>query len=764
METVARRSLQILLVVLAALVALAAVDIANAQTLPSIDAIPGMRCAYDASVGEDWCALPIAPGVDLDAPRSAWLPVPDGFFIDFGEKQIEGRFCPSSLLAGRLCLDTLRGTQRASVPSIPFLDAFVTQEPPLTTVGLDYGANLVADDLGLSSDLSAMLAPGAKYLVYHTLTAGLNAEIPGLDFVKISTGGDPTTFVVGAEHPFLYYEGEFSLPFGKDEAPQSDDDPEQETEQQQEEEADPPVLAVALDSQGGIPFTPLRTVGVEPYMTGFEGHLYLRGPVPISALVELDGTVVVDLDPDEDHDHPFEAAYYTSPDVEIGGNGALAVVLPFDFVDLSALGLELGNATAQAKVSENEDRVVFTGIVTSEDFLASIPIPIRQDRTVEAYGRVSADDPLGSYVHLEGRMSVSLAGLGQLTGLPLGEIQSTDAILDINAMGVTLQGSTMSQIHPAIASGELALTVHVPTQGNGGFVELQGDVVIANQAVRDATIRIDAQGMRVNGTLIIDDTTFAMIGAFEASGYRLEGSAAVGDPIALNAQSRAAAELTLAGANAILTDVRADFDAASADLAAAQRDLATAQSALSVAQTEVNRIQSLINGAASSRTSAYNSYRSWVNKSCAWYDAACQAKRAANITYYYGRYTYYAGLVTTYSAAKAVATAALDVAKAAVSVAQATVGALASQVALIGSQVAVAENATALAQAQLDALPEVSGSIEPIVTVILEDGVASGRVDAIYNGVPLGGGTVRLTSPAEACVEIPGSGTLCTPL
>ncbi|HEX5066055.1 MAG TPA: hypothetical protein VFY49_08075, partial [Myxococcota bacterium] len=92
------------------------------------------------------------------------------------------------------------------------------------------------------------------------------------------------------------------------------------------------------------------------------------------------------------------------------------------------------------------------------------------------------------------------------------------------------------------------------------------------------------------------------------------------------------------------------------------------------------------------------------------------------------------------------------------------VAALESQVALIQGQVNAAASATALAQARVDAFPDVSGSIEPIVTVILENGVASGHVDASYNGVPLGGGTVRLSSPAEACVEIPGQGTLCTPL
>jgi hypothetical protein len=764
METAARRIAMLALALIATLVALAAAQIASAQS--ALDAVPGIRCTYDAALGEDLCALPIGPGVEIDAPRSAWLPRPDGFDVAFGDTQVELRLCPGSVAAGRFCLQTLRGTDRMSLPSIPFLEGFVTPEPPLTTLGLDTGANLLAGDLGLSSDLAAMLVPGERYFVYHTLTAGLSAEIPGLDFLKLSTGGDPTTFVSGADHPFFYYEGEFSLPFGQQGDAGTEQDSEQDADEQaaEEDEASAPVLAVAIDSDGGIPFVPLRSVGVEAWMAGFQGHLYLRGPVPISAGVEMDGTVVVDLDPDEDQDHPFEAAYYTSPDVEIGGNGALAVALPFDFVDLSALGLELGEASAQAKLSESEDRVVFSGIVTSEDFLAAIPIPIRQDRRVEAFGRVSAQDPLGSYLHLAGRMSVSLAGLGQLTGLPLGEIQSTDAVLDLNAAGVTLQGSTLSQIHPSIASGALALTVHVPTQGNGGFVELQGDVVIADQAVRDATIRVDAQGMTVNGTLIVSETTFAMIGAFEASGYRLEGSVAVGDPIALNAQNRAAAAFALATQQALLSGAQADLAATRADLDAAQRDLSSAQSAVSAAQTEVNRLQSLINGAASSRNSAWNSYRSWVNKSCAWYDAPCQATRAANITYYYGRYTYYAGLVTTYSAAKAVATVALDAAKAVLSGIQSVVAGLEAQVALVQQQVNAAASATALARAQLDALPDVSGAISPVVTLILENGAASGRVDASWNGVPLGGGTVRLTDPAEACVEIPGAGTLCTPL
>jgi hypothetical protein len=78
--------------------------------------------------------------------------------------------------------------------------------------------------------------------------------------------------------------------------------------------------------------------------------------------------------------------------------------------------------------------------------------------------------------------------------------------------------------------------------------------------------------------------------------------------------------------------------------------------------------------------------------------------------------------------------------------------------------VTASQNLVALAQAQLAALPDISGSISPVVTLFLENGEASGRVDATWNGVAIGGGTVSLADPAEACLEIPLQGTLCMPL
>lgn len=802
MEAITRYTVRALLALLAALVAIVAVR-ASAQAPTAIDAFPGIECAFSPAVGSDVCGVELAPGMRVEAPRTAWAPHPDldGFDVNHGDTHMTVRFCPGSLAAGTFCLDTLRGTQRSELPRIPFLSEFVSPEPPITTIGLDLGANLAADDLGLSSDLTAMLNPDRKYVIHHTVTSGISAQIPGLDFLKLSTGGEPTTYVAGAEHPFFYFEGKFEFPFGdkqnqNDADAESDsdasdassnpadapsdgessegaqaasDDPAQDPvkgKDDQDPDGEPPSFAIALDADGGIPFTPLRKVGVEDYMKSFKGHLYVRGPVPIATGVELDGTVVVDLDPDGDGDHPFEASYYTSFDLALGGNGALAVALPFDFVDISALGLELGDASATATVSEDEDGVVFTGIVTSEGFLTDlpIPIPIRPDARVEAWGRVSGQDPLGSYAHLEGEVGVSLAGLGTLLGLPLGDLASQNAVIDINAMGVTLSGTTSSQIHPDIASGEMQVTVHVPTMGGLAYVELRGDVMIAGEGVRDATVRVDAEGMRVNGMLVTNQYSFQMVGVFAAAGYRLEGSTTLADPIALNAESRQAAAFALSVQQSILAGAQADLAANQVTLAALQRAFNDAQTGVAIAQAEVSRLQSLINSAAKSRDSAYASYLSWSRTSCAWYDAPCQATRLANMSYYLGRYSYFGGLVGTYSAAKTVALAALSVAQGTLSGIQAQLSALQATVASIQAQVNASLKLVAVAQAGLAAIPDISGSISPVVTLILENGNASGRVDATWNGVAIGGGTVSLADPAEACLEIPLQGTLCMPL
>ena len=176
-------------------------------------------------------------------------------------------------------------------------------------------------------------------------------------------------------------------------------------------------------------------------------------------------------------------------------------------------------------------------------------------------------------MHLRGEVGVSLAGLGAVLGLPLGELASQDAVIDVNAAGVTLSGTTSSHIHPDIASGAMQLTVHVPTNGGLAYVELRGDVVIAGEGVRDATIHIDAEAMRVNGMLVTNQYSFEMVGVFAAAGYRLEGSTTLADPIALNAESRAAAVFALAAQQSVLAGLQGDLAAHQATLANLQNGL-----------------------------------------------------------------------------------------------------------------------------------------------------------------------------------------------
>ena len=127
MGTLARHTLRVLLTLVAAVVALVAVR-ASAQAPGAIDAFPGIECAFEATAGGEICAVELAPGMRVEAPRAAWLTHPDsgGFDVNHGDTHLSVRYCPGSVAAGRFCLDTLRGTQRSELPRIPFLSAFVS--------------------------------------------------------------------------------------------------------------------------------------------------------------------------------------------------------------------------------------------------------------------------------------------------------------------------------------------------------------------------------------------------------------------------------------------------------------------------------------------------------------------------------------------------------------------------------------------------------------------------------------------------------------
>ncbi|MEZ4289525.1 MAG: hypothetical protein R3E53_02890 [Myxococcota bacterium] len=112
-------------------------------------------------------------------------------------------------------------------------------------------------------------------------------------------------------------------------------------------------------------------------MPSFDGHFFQRTSMPLSPLpIEATGEFVFDLDPDRDGDTPFTPeAFAASPDLAYGINGALDVSIPF--LKFFEFGFPLGDASAAIQVSEDDVRAAFSGLVTDDEFLPGLPVPIR---------------------------------------------------------------------------------------------------------------------------------------------------------------------------------------------------------------------------------------------------------------------------------------------------------------------------------------------------------------------------------------------------
>jgi hypothetical protein len=184
------------------------------------------------------------------------------------------------------------------------------------------------------------------------------------------------------------------------------------------------------------------------------------------------------------------------------------------------------------------------------------------------------------------------------------------------------------------------------------------------------------------------------------------------------------------------------------------------------AQAEVNRLQGLIDAYGAEAAEAWRSYVYWRDLGCGFLDVACEANRVARAAYFYGRYSYWTGLRAGVAVPKAVADAALAAARAVLSPIETNLSNARSLVALLEDQLDEATAAVAAARAYLDTLPEIRGSLAPVVTIAIENGATSASVEARFRGRKLADGRVSLGSPGEACLTLPVAGRpeLCSPL
>ncbi len=725
--------------------------------------VPGLTC--DSGRGAE-CMFPIAPGIDLVGPPSSFVPDADGlgFTFDDGEQRVELRVCappaPSS------CIERMRGTMYASVPQLGPFAEIVTVDPPLTTVGLDTGANLIAD-LDLTQDLVRMIDPAQSYFIYFSQTKGISAQFPGIKYLGLESGGDQTVLMFSKSwalgDALIYFQGKIpGFPFDgkkpKKAKKKGDDDKE-------ESESVPAALAVATG--GTAPFEPVYTAGVESLLRPFDGHLYVRAEVPLalSPLVVLAGTVVVDLDPDEDRDHPFEKKFYSSPDLGIGGNGVVDVQLPM--VKIKGLDLTLGRASAEAFLTKKDDAVVFSGYATSENFLAELPIPVRPDGEIRTFGYVSAKNPAASYVHGEGHLAIDVARLGEVIGVPLESLVAQSAKLDVSALGVSVQGTTESRLNPNVAwSGGVTAELYVAPKGKTTWVELRGDMKIGGEGLDAATLHIDKKGIGVTGIYKTELYDIPMSGRWDKNGYRLSGSAQLADPLELNAQETARAAADLLSKREVQALIQAELAVAEKLVQSYLGPVSAARRDFDAAQKEVSRLAAVLKAQDKTVATALSNLNKWKNKSCGTFDVVCQAKRAANVTRYAAECS---ALVTAREATRAAKKVADGVLSAALSILRPLETNLTNAQGLVNLTQAKLDDAIAAvvrAQKYLDSLPPLDGKIVATVTVTLENGVASASIQAKWNGRKITDGYVNLGNPGKACLRIPAPGVpeLCSPL
>lgn len=807
---------------------LASLALAASWLAPPLSARAAVDVADLAAVdcegieGDADCLVTIAPGLGLRAPRGDLYLHEDGQGFDLiGDASIPTGGDPIALAEASLAIrvapfggpvESLVGVALMPMPNGGFLGPVEVTERPYAAVGFAPGVELL-DLEGPIAD--APLHDDRSYFFFNAV-ARFAAELPP---ISMQTPGGAGVVVLDPTDPFFYVAGEVQG-FGGDgkekdadaDASSSDgaspadganasgesgggagtagssgddagssgadadssgdaanegatDDPDARDPEADDAGDDASGIAgFAFSLNGFIPFDPAVVAGIEGQMPSFDGHFFQRTSAPLSPLpIEATGEFVYDLDPDLDGDTPFTPeAFALSPDLAYGINGSLEVGIPF--LRFFSFGFPLGEASASIVVGEDDMRAAFSGRVTADEFLPDLPVPIRPTGGIEVYGLLAADDLLDSYIHAEGAMGIDASVLGALSGVPLGELYSTDAVLHVDVLGLYLQGTTTTSIHPSVKlEGQTGYGLFIAPDG---FVELRifGNFVIGGERLENAEMIVGTGGVRVNGRYLTGTTELSMAGRIRGDGYSLQGSVALADPVETNVQERLALANEVLAREEAVAALELSIAAAQSGVSVALPVVEAARVAVDAAQASVNSLNGSISYHSSRASSYYSSYRSWKRKSCKWYDAACKAKRASMISYYYGRYSYHVGVRAGLYTSRNVANAVLSAAKSKLAAAQSNLSSAQAVLTLAQTELRNGIAALQAAQAELDAMPAIEGTLEMIATIGIENDEVWAGVEGVWNGQPVTDGYVNLGNPGEACLIVPVAGTVCSPL
>jgi len=464
--------------------------------------------------------------------------------------------------------ETIIGTVRVPFPDIGFLAGITIDETPMSTIGLDFGANI---------DLGIPLLPNVQYLFFN-FSGNFEASLGPVSF---DAGGPDATLVLDPFDPFLFVGGSLGGLLPDDDGGSGDGGS---TAQSTNALADiqsalatpsafvEPDFGFGISLQAKIPFDPqpsckcshdLREIGSaldadcnlcvadicavdsSCCISGWEqrcvnrvssicndsapeflGHIMIKAPIPLGSLpLTLNGLAVANIDPDMDG-----TIFELSPDFQLGGNGTVSVGVPF--LTFLNFGFDLGAATASIEYVSSDVAACFSGSLDPEDPLAmfpdNFPIPILQapgQVGASVAGGFSTADPASSFIHAEGNFSISLQPIGDLIGVTIPPLASSSVLLDIDQAGLFFNGMTQTQLIPTITNTEMALTVNIPADNALlASAELEGALTILGFGLDPARVFISPLGFEIEGLIDISLAQFMMTGELGVGGLALAGS------------------------------------------------------------------------------------------------------------------------------------------------------------------------------------------------------------------------------------------------
>jgi len=531
--------------------------------LPHLE-LPGVTCEGDGA--NAWCTIEPAPGIAFQTPRANLEVRADGGFTLEGTSKVPTAAGDLTLFEGTLVFEPgdafgtgigrLRGTVRLPFPRVGFLKDAEVEREPMADLGLDLGVNLAS--------LDAPLVDDRKYLFFD-FAAGYEASIQPITF---STPGGTLTMVVDPSDPFFFISGSVEgLKRGKDgsgdsgssstggdggstsggdgsssgsggsssggsssDGTGSDGSGSADGSGSKDDDIEGGA-AFGISNLGLIHYEPINTWGFEDEIGAFDGHMIERMTLPISGTpLEISGEIVTDLDPDEDGDNPFDpfGGYLASPDIRYGGNGSLEVGV--DFLTFFSWGFGVGQASVGVYSGDAGQEVFASGSasVGLADMLpAALPIPMNPQRSVDVAAYFSSEND-DDFITMESEFTIDASVFTVWTGVEMGEIYSQASTVRIDKTGLRLTGRTGTEVVPGVGfDGEIVTEAFISADGLSSFIRLNGNMVVGGIPLADAELVIAPTGIVVTGIFEGVSSSIMMTGRIDANGPSLGGATSV---------------------------------------------------------------------------------------------------------------------------------------------------------------------------------------------------------------------------------------------